>query len=220
MTKRKVVLSWSSGKDSAWALHVLRNDPSIEVIALLSTISDAYGRVAMHGVRESLVEKQAAAAGLPLWKVRIPTPCSNDAYEKEMAKAVIHALDAGANAMAFGDLFLEDIRNYRLDKLAGTGLDPLFPLWKTPTDTLARTMLAAGLRAVITCVDTKQLGAEFSGLEFSDHVLDRLPPGTDPCGENGEFHTFCYAGPMFKNSIPITVGVHETREDFCFTDLF
>jgi uncharacterized protein (TIGR00290 family) len=215
----KALLCWSSGKDSAWTLHVLRQRGEVEVVGLLTTINTAYERVAMHAVRVALLEAQADAVGLPLWQVPIPSPCSNQEYEAAMGKAIQRALDAGITLMAFGDLFLEDVRRYREQQLAGTGLTPIFPIWGLPTDTLARDMVAAGLRARLTCVDPKQLPASFAGREFDAALLADFPPEVDPCGERGEFHTFAYAGPMFRRPVPIQTGDIVARDGFVFADL-
>jgi uncharacterized protein (TIGR00290 family) len=215
----KVLLSWSSGKDSAWALHVLRNDLRVDVAALLTTFNDAADRAAMHAVRRELVEAQAAAAGLPLWRIPLPAPCPNDIYEARMRDAVRRARDEGFTHVAFGDLFLEDVRRYREDKLAGSGLAPMFPLWGRPTPGLAREMLAGGLSAVITCVDPRQLDPRFAGRRFDAALLDDLPATVDPCGERGEFHTFCCAGPMFGRSIDVEAGIVVERDGFVFADL-
>jgi uncharacterized protein (TIGR00290 family) len=218
---RRVLLSWSSGKDSAWTLHVLRQQGAGEVVGLLTTFNEAVDRVAMHAVRRELVEAQAAAARLPLWPVLLPSPCSNAVYEERMAAAVARARAAGITHVAFGDLFLEDVRNYRIRQMAGTGIEPLFPLWGTPADTpaLARHMLAAGLRAVLTCVDPRQLGEHLVGRPFDAALLDELPAPVDPCGEKGEFHTFCHAGPMFSHPIEVRVGETVCRDGFVFADL-
>jgi uncharacterized protein (TIGR00290 family) len=213
------LLCWSSGKDSAWTLHALRRRPDVEVVGLLTTINTEYERVAMHAVRVALLEAQAEAAGLPLWQVPIPNPCSNQEYESAMGDAVRKALAAGITMMAFGDLFLEDVRRYRETQLAGTGLTPIFPIWGLPTDILARDMVAAGLRARLTCVDPKQLPASFAGREFDAALLADLPVGVDPCGERGEFHTFAYDGPMFRYPVPIQTGEIVTRDGFVFADL-
>jgi uncharacterized protein (TIGR00290 family) len=215
----KVLLSWSSGKDSAWALHVLRQDPRVHVAALLTTISEVFDRVAMHAVRRPLVEAQAASAGLPLWPVAIPSPCPNEIYEERMRAAVSRARAEGFTHAAFGDLFLEDVRRYREARLAGTGIAPLFPLWHRPTRALADEMIASGLGAVLTCVDPRHLDRRFAGRTFDATLLDDLPDAIDPCGERGEFHTFCYAGPMLARPIPVTPGEVVDRDGFVFADL-
>ena len=214
----KTLLAWSSGKDSAWALHQLRRQ-GIEISVLLTTINEAADRVAMHGVRHSLVEAQAESAGVPLWSVPLPWPCTNDDYETRMGEACRKAVAQGFDTIAFGDLYLRDVRAYRERQLAGSGLTPLFPLWELPTEPLAREMIAGGLRARLSCVDSRVLDAGFSGREFDAGLLNELPPGIDPCGENGEFHTFAYAGPMFRAPIAIESG--ETRDvgGFIYTDL-
>jgi uncharacterized protein (TIGR00290 family) len=220
MTDRpKALLAWSSGKDSAWSLHVLRQQATCEVVGLLTTINQAFDRVAMHAVRRELLDAQAAAAGLPVWPVPLPWPCSNDAYEAAMAQTMAQARDAGISRIAFGDLFLEDIRRYREDRLRGTGIQPLFPLWGMPTDTLAATMVRAGLRARLTCVDPTKLDASFAGRDFDEALLRDLPPTVDPCGERGEFHTFAYKGPMFSRPVPIRPGEIVARDGFVFADL-
>jgi uncharacterized protein (TIGR00290 family) len=216
---KRVLLSWSSGKDSAWTLHVLRQDPSIEVCALLTTVNSEFDRVAMHGVRRTVLEAQAAAAGLPLWVIPLPWPCSNEIYEKLMADACRRAIDEGIEAVAFGDLFLEDVRAYRIRQLAPTGLEPLFPLWQIPTDRLALEMIAGGLRARLTCVDTQQLEPEFAGREFDETLLRDLPASADRCGEKGEFHSCVYAGPMFKTPLAIENGEIVRRDRFVFADI-
>src|SRR5688572_9957394 len=217
---RRVLLSWSSGKDSAWTLHVLRQQ-GIEVVGLLTTFNGAADRVAMHAVRRELVEAQAAAAGLPLWEVDLPSPCSNAVYEEKMAAVIDRARSERITHVAFGDLFLEDVRAYRVRQMAGTGIEPLFPLWGSPgaSPELARGMLDGGLSAVLTCVDPKQLAGTFVGRRFDAALLADLPPGVDPCGERGEFHTFCTAGPMFVSEIAVEVGETVTRDGFCFADL-
>jgi uncharacterized protein (TIGR00290 family) len=215
---KRVLLSWSSGKDSAWTLHVLRRDPSIELCGLLTTVNTEFDRVAMHGTRRAVLEAQAAAAGLPLWVAPLPWPCSNDIYEQRMAEACQRAIDEKIDAVAFGDLFLRDVRAYRERQLAPTGLEPIFPLWEIPTDALAREMIDGGLRARLSCVDTEQLPAEFAGREFDDDLLRDLPQGADRCGERGEFHTCVYAGPMFRAPLPIETGEIVTRDRFVFAD--
>jgi uncharacterized protein (TIGR00290 family) len=219
--KPRVLLSWSSGKDSAWALHMLRQRGGLEVVGLLTTFNEAFDRVAMHAVRRELVEAQAAAAGLPLQTVMLPYPCTNEVYEARMGAAIAEASGSGVTHMAFGDLFLEDVRDYRVRLLAGTGVEPLFPIWGTPEDTpgLARRMVEGGLGAVLTCVDPKQLGEAFLGRDYDEGFLADLPVGVDPCGERGEFHTFCYRCPDFQDEIPVTVGEIVHREGFWFADL-
>ncbi len=217
--KRKLLLSWSSGKDSAWALHCLRQRGDYEIAGLLTTLNAAFDRVAMHSTRRALLEEQAAATGLPLRTVPLPWPCSNEQYEAAMRAACHAAVSDGIEAMAFGDLFLEDIRRYREEKLAGTGLSPVFPVWGLDTRHLAEEMITGGLRARIVCVDPKKLPAEFAGRDFDDDLLRDLPPGIDSCGENGEFHTAVYAGPMFRDPIPIESGEVVERDGFVFADV-
>jgi uncharacterized protein (TIGR00290 family) len=219
MARLKTLLSWSSGKDSAWTLHRLRQDDRYEVVGLLTTVNQKYDRVAMHAVRMELLRAQAAAAGLPLWAVFIPSPCSNEEYEAAMAAAVHDAEQAGIACMAFGDLFLEDIRAYREAKLAPTRIKPVFPLWGADTRALADEMIDGGLRARITCVDPRALPAAFAGAEFDRALLARLPESADPCGERGEFHTFAYDGPMFSTAIEIESGDVVERDGFVFADL-
>jgi uncharacterized protein (TIGR00290 family) len=215
----KTILSWSSGKDSAWSLHTLRGDPSIEVVGLLTTINEAFDRVAMHGVRRQILEAQAEAASLPLHVVPLPWPCSNADYERLMGDYVRTQVAAGIEAMAFGDLFLEDIRAYREQKLHGTGLKPIFPLWGKPTRALAEEMIDGGLVTYIATADPKKLDASFAGRVFDRAFLDDLPAGIDACGENGEFHTCVAAGPMFKHTLPVRPGDVITRDGFVFADL-
>jgi len=216
----KCLVSWSSGKDSAWMVHRLRQQ-GVPLGGVLTTINEPAQRVAMHAVRVDLLQAQAAALGLPLRMVPIPSPCSNDAYESAMGAAVARAVADGFTHVAFADLFLADIRKYREERLANTGLTPIFPLFgdDSATPSLAREMIAGGLRARITCVDPKQLDRRFGGREFDAALLEDLPPGTDPCGERGEFHTFAYDGPMFSRPIPIDTGVTVERDGFVFTDL-
>jgi uncharacterized protein (TIGR00290 family) len=215
----RILLSWSSGKDSAWALHVLNQAAPGHVAALLTTINEAADRVAMHGVRRELLEAQAAAAGLPLWPVPLPHPCANEVYEERMRDVCARAVAEGFTHVAFGDLFLADVRRYREERLAGTGLLPLFPLWAVPTGELAGRMISAGLRARLSVVDTRVLDASFAGRSFDDELLRDLPAGVDPCGENGEFHTFAHAGPMFRYPIHVEPGETVTRDPFVFCDL-
>jgi len=217
--KPKALLAWSSGKDSAWSLHVLRAQAEVEVVGLLTTINEAFDRVAMHAVRSALLRAQAEAVGLPLWPVAIPWPCSNTDYEAAMSAVLARAQADGVTAVAFGDLFLEDIRRYREAQLRPTGLRPLFPLWGRPTAPLAAEMVAGGLRARLTCVDPKALDPRFAGRDFDAGLLGELPPSVDPCGERGEFHTFAYDGPMFARPIPIQAGEVVARDGFVFADL-
>lgn len=215
---KRALLSWSSGKDSAWALHRMRGQ-GVEIAGLLTTFNQAAGRVAMHAVRRALVEAQAQASGLALHVVELPWPCSNQEYESLMAEACRAAVAAGIEAIIFGDLFLRDVRQYRERALAGSGLEPLFPLWEMSTRGLAHEMIRAGLRAKITCVDKKALDSSFAGREFDLALLADLPPHADPCGENGEFHTFAYAGPMFHHPIPVAAGELRDADGFVFADL-
>lgn len=216
---KRVALSWSSGKDSAWSLHLLRQDPGVEVVALITTLNEQFDRVAMHAVRRELLELQAESVGVPLWTVPLPWPCSNEEYEVRMRDLCCRAISEDIDAMAFGDLFLADIRAYREKQLSGTGLEPLFPVWQIPTAELARTMVASGLRAKITCVDPKALAAEFAGRDFDAQLLADLPPGIDPCGENGEFHSFVYDGPGFRQPLAVTVVETLERDGFVFADV-
>jgi uncharacterized protein (TIGR00290 family) len=217
--RKKILLSWSSGKDSAWALHVLRQQGSYEVAGLITTINSAFDRVAMHSTRRSLLEIQAQAAGLPLIPVPLPWPCSNSDYECAMRTVYDQAIVQGVKSIAFGDLFLEDIRAYRERQLKDTGLEPLFPLWRAPTDELAREMIRSGLRARLVCIDPKALTPDFVGREFDEQLLCDLPAAVDPCGENGEFHSFAYAGPMFSQPILIASGERVERDGFWFADV-
>ncbi|HET9409844.1 MAG TPA: ATP-binding protein [Candidatus Sulfotelmatobacter sp.] len=217
--KPKILLSWSSGKDSAWTLHVLRQRNDVEVVGLLTTLNSQFDRVAMHGTRHELLKAQAEAAGLPLWEVPLPWPCSNDQYEQAMSGACQAAIQQGISIIAFGDLFLEDVRRYRVDRLRGTGLEPIFPIWGRNTRELIAEMLDSGLRARIVCLDPAKMSAEFIGRDLDTGLLAQLPPATDPCGENGEFHTFAYAGPMFSHAIPIETGESVARERFVFADI-
>lgn len=219
MQARKTLLSWSGGKDSAWALHVLRQNPAYQVETLLTTVNEQFSRVAIHGFREELLDLQAASVGLPIWKIPLPYPCSNEAYESRMQTVCARAMQEGFQAVAFGDLFLEDIRAYRIEHLAGTRLEPVFPIWGIPTDQLAQTMVAAGLRARITCLDPCKLPSSFCGRVYDAKFLTDLPASVDPCGERGEFHSFAYAGPMFSQSIDIEHTHNVEREGFVYGDL-
>ena len=216
----KIAVSWSSGKDSAWTLHVLRGQYPGCTAGLLTTINEAFDRVAMHAVRRELVTAQAHAAGLPLYAIDLPWPCANETYEARMAAAVKQLESDGFTHIAFGDLFLEDVRRYREERLAGTGLTPLFPLWKTmPTRDLAEEMIGNGLRACLTCVDPRVLPATFAGRSFDRALLADLPEGVDPCGENGEFHSFAWDGPMFSHALAVTIGDCVERDGFVFADV-
>ena len=214
----KILVSWSSGKDSAWVLHTLRAQGTAPH-GLLTSMNEAADRVSMHGVRHSLLRQQASAAGLPLITVPLPFPCSNEIYEARMAAAVAAARSDGYTHVAFGDLFLEDVRRYREDRLAGTGLTPIFPLWGRPTPDLAAEMIRGGLEARLSCVDTRILAADFAGRAFDDALLRELPAGVDPCGERGEFHTCVTGGPMFAARLDVRAGEVVARDGFVFCDL-
>src|SRR5512133_1851398 len=216
---KRVLLSWSSGKDSAWALHLLRKRGDCEVVGLVTTLNSEFDRVAMHGTRRSILEAQAEVCRLPLWTVPLPWPCSNEVYEQRMSELCRRAVSELVDAVAFGDLFLTEVRTYRENQLKDTGLEPLFPLWDLPTDSLAREMIASGLQAKVVCVDSKQLPASFVGRDFSPQLLADLPAGADPCGERGEFHTCVYAGPMFGAPLPVQLGEVVDRDGFIFADL-
>jgi uncharacterized protein (TIGR00290 family) len=218
-SRPRVLVSWSSGKDSAWTLHLLRAADEVEVVGLLCTMNEEHERVSMHAVRRALLDAQAKAAGLPLRVVDLPSPCPNERYEAAMRDALAQAKADGIEAIAFGDLFLADIRRYREERLAGTGIRPLFPVWGIPTDVLARRMLAAGVRAHLTCVDPARLPASFAGRVWDEDLLAELPAGVDPCGENGEFHTFVSAGPMFRAPIGVRAGEVVQRDGFVFADI-
>lgn len=216
---RKVLLSWSSGKDSAWTLHRLLEDSDVHMAGLLTTINESANRVAMHAVRRELLEAQAQAVGLPLWTVPLPSPCSNLEYERIMSQVCRRAVAEGIQAIAFGDLYLTEVRQYRERQLAGTGLEPVFPLWGLPTAALASEMIAAGLRAKITCVDPRALDRAFAGREFDASFLADLPSQVDPCGENGEFHSFVYHAPEFRAPLPVRGGEIVERDGFVFADV-
>ena len=217
--RMKTLVSWSSGKDSAWMLHLLKEDPAVHVGALLTTMNEEFDRVAMHAVRRRLLEEQSHAAGIPLYTVPLPWPCTNEQYEGRMRDAVAQAVGDGFTHVAFGDLFLEDVRRYREDRLAGTGLAPMFPLWGKPTPALAEEMIDGGLRAVLTCINPKHLDRSFAGREFDRALLRDLPAGIDPCGEYGEFHSFAYDGPMFDRPISALAGEIVDRDGFVFADV-
>ena len=215
----KAWLAWSTGKDSAWALHTIRQRGDFEIVALLTTVNLDHQRVAIHAVRESLLDAQAAEVRLPIVKVMIPSSCRNEIYEQAMGEAMARARAEGVDHVVFGDLFLEDIRAYREKQLAGCGLTPVFPLWRRDTRRLAEEMLAGGLFAYLTCIDPRKLDREFAGRRFDAGMLAALPSSVDPCGENGEFHTFACAGPMFRSAIPVAVGEIVERDSFVFADL-
>ena len=215
----KTLVSWSSGKDSAWMVHVLRQRGDVHIAGLLTTINESAQRVAMHAVRVEVLQAQADALRLPLWTIPIPSPCPNEVYEQAMSEAVGRAVGEGFTHVAFGDLFLEDVRRYREERLAGTGLTPLFPLFGSDTAALARRMIAGGLRARITCLNPKVIDRGFAGREFDAALLTELSPAIDPCGERGEFHTCAYAGPMFSRELRIETGVTVERDGYVFTDL-
>ena len=216
--KPKALIAWSSGKDSAWALHEIRRAGEYEVVGALTTVTETFRRVSMHGVREDILRAQHDAIALPSVIVPIPYPCPNEIYEARMASALADAKQQGVTHVIFGDLFLADVRAYREQKLAGTGITPLFPLWQRPTDKLAREMIAAGVETYLVCVDLKQLGRDFAGRRFDAALLADLPPTADPCGENGEFHSCVVAGPMFSRRIAVEVGETVERDGFAYTD--
>lgn len=217
--KRTTLLSWSSGKDSAWALHRLRQDPEIEVVGLFCTVNQKFDRVAMHGVRRELLELQAEGVDLPLEVINIPYPCSNNEYEARMTVFIDQARANKIEYCAFGDLYLEDVRQYRESNLKGTGISPLFPLWGMPTEELSREMIQSGLRAIITCIDPKVMPEKLAGREYDVSFLADIPERVDPCGENGEFHSFAFEGPMFREPIKVSAGEIVHRDGFVFSEL-
>jgi uncharacterized protein (TIGR00290 family) len=217
--RSKALVAWSSGKDSAWALHEARRTGGFDIVGALTTVTDAFDRVSMHGVREELLREQLDAVGLPPVIVHIPFPCSNEIYERKMAEAMGNAKASGVTYMIFGDLFLEDVRAYRERHLAGIGITPVFPVWGRSTPALAREMIKAGLEARLSTVDLGKLSASFAGRRFDDALLDALPAGADPCGENGEFHSFVSAGPMLSRRIAVKVGETVKRDGFAYADL-
>jgi len=216
---KRILLSWSSGKDSAWTLQVLRHDPGVELVGLFCTVNQRYDRVAMHATRVELLRRQARAAGLPLEIIPLPDPCSGERYAELMGRFVAASVERGVEAIAFGDLFLEDIRRYRETQLAGTRIEPLFPLWGLATRELAEEMLGAGVEAYLSSVDLKKLPAEMAGRRWSRELIAELPPECDPCGENGEFHTIVAAGPMFRKTIAVRVGQTVQRDGFAYADI-
>lgn len=217
--KKKTLLSWSSGKDCAWALHLLRQDPAVELAGLFTVMNERFDRVPMHGTRAALLRLQAAAAGLPLQTIDIPDQCPHEEYAARMQAFIDGALAAGVESIAFGDLYLEEVRQYREDRLRGTGIEPVFPVWGIPTDQLAGQMLDAGVEAYVSSVDLKQLPAACAGRRWSRQLLAEFPAGTDPCGENGEIHTVVVGGPMFTRPIPVVVGEVVERGGFAYADL-
>jgi uncharacterized protein (TIGR00290 family) len=220
MTSRpKALISWSSGKDSAFALHEVRQAGAFDVVGAVTTVTETFGRVSIHGVREEILRAQLEAAGLPQRIVPIPYPCPNEIYEARMGEAVARAVKDGITHMIFGDLYLADIRAYREQKLAGTGITPVFPLWEKPTRALAHAMIASGLEAYLATVDLKKLSTEFAGRTFDEKLLADLPEAVDPCGENGEFHTCVVAGPMFSRPLHVTPGERVQRDGYAYCDL-
>jgi uncharacterized protein (TIGR00290 family) len=215
----KALISWSSGKDSAFALHEIRRAGEFDVVGALTTVTETFGRVSIHGVRQEILQKQCEAADLPQHIVPIPYPCPNEVYEARMGEAVAQAVADGVTHMIFGDLFLADIRAYREQKLSGTGITPVFPLWDRPTPELAQAMIASGLEAWLATVDMKKLPAEFAGRKFDAQLLADLPAGVDPCGENGEFHTCVVAGPMFSHRLAVSTGERVERDGYAYCDL-
>ncbi len=215
----RALISWSSGKDCAFALHHVRQNGGLDVVGALTTVTETFGRVSIHGVRDEILRAQLEAAGLPSWIVPIPYPCPNEVYEARMAEAVASAKREGITHIVFGDLFLEDIRAYRIEKMKGTGITPVFPLWRKPTAQLARDMIASGLEAYVVTVDLAKLPASLVGRRFDESLLADLPESVDPCGENGEFHTCVVDGPMFSHPLPVTAGEHVIRDGFAYSDL-
>jgi uncharacterized protein (TIGR00290 family) len=215
----KAMIAWSSGKDSAWALHEVRRSGKFDIVGALTTVTDTFGRVSIHGVREELLMAQLDAAGLPVGIVRIPYPCPNEIYEQKMAAALADAKASGITHVIFGDLYLEDVRAYRETTLKETGMMPVFPLWQRPTAALAREMIDAGVEAHLATVDLKKLSASFAGRRFDIGLLESLPAGVDSCGENGEFHSFVSAGPMLARKIPVSIGSRVERDGFAYADL-
>jgi uncharacterized protein (TIGR00290 family) len=214
----KALVSWSTGKDSAFSLYEVQRTGQVEVVGLLTTVTSSFGRVSMHAVRESLLDRQVEAVGLPCWKISVPWPCPNEVYERTMNRALADARAQGVTHVVFGDVYLRDIRAYREARLAEVGMHGVFPLWLRDTSALAREMLGAGFRAVITCVDPKRLAAEFAGRAFDEALLRELPPNVDPCGENGEFHTFVWTGPIFGKPVGVRRGEVVERDGFVFAD--
>ena len=219
MSSKKVYMCWSSGKDSCYCLSELTKSDEVEVVGLLTTVSQEFDRVSMHGVRRELLALQAESLGLPLHVIEIPNPCPNGLYEQRMKEMIDASQSDGVTHMAFGDLFLEDVRRYREDMLRTTGIEPLFPLWQRPTDSLARDIIGSGHRAILTCVDSSQLGSEFAGRFYDADLLADLPGNVDPCGENGEFHTFVFDSPLFSRPLSVELGETVDRDGFVFADV-
>jgi uncharacterized protein (TIGR00290 family) len=219
LTRPKALISWSSGKDSAFALHEVRQAGELDVVGAVTTVTETFGRVSIHGVRQEILLAQLAAAGLPPRIVPIPYPCPNEIYEARMAEVISDAAREGITRMIFGDLYLADIRAYRESKLAGSGITPVFPLWERPTLPLAQAMIACGMQAYLATVDLKKLPAEFAGRKFDRDLLADLPGGVDPCGENGEFHTCVVAGPMFSRPLAVNLGERVERDGYAYCDL-
>jgi uncharacterized protein (TIGR00290 family) len=217
--KKKTLLSWSSGKDSAWALHLLLQDPIIDLLGLFTVMNEKFDRVSMHSTRRELLERQAEAIGLPLEILNLPDPCTNERYDAIMREFIAEAVRRRIGCMAFGDLFLEDIRNYRMNQLKGTGIEPIFPLWGIPTKPLVEEMLSAGLEAYVSSVDLKKLPAHLAGQKWTQDLIAQFPPGIDPCGENGEIHTIVVGGPMFPRSLPVRIGEVVERDGFAYADI-
>jgi uncharacterized protein (TIGR00290 family) len=215
----RALIAWSSGKDSALALHEVRERNEFDIVGALTTVTETFGRVSVHGLRIELLEMQLAAAGLPPQLVRIPYPCPNEIYEQQMAAAMAQAKADGVTHVILGDLFLGDVRAYREKNLAGTGITPVFPVWGRPTDALASEMIAIGMKATLVAVDLKKLSQEFAGRSFDQTLLNDLPAGVDPCGENGEFHTFVHGGPMFQREIALKRGETVVRDGAAYADL-
>jgi len=219
MMRRKTLLSWSSGKDSAWALHLLRQDPGVEVLGLFTVVNQTYQRVSMHATRMDLLHRQADVVDLPLQIINLPDLCTNEECDALMSDFVMKSVAKGIEHMAYGDLFLEDIRHYRENQLRDTGIEPLFPLWGIPTKALAERMLTAGLEAYVSSVDLKKLPARFAGRKWTRDLVAEFPENTDPCGENGEIHTIVVGGPMFREAIPIRIGETVKRNGFAYADI-
>jgi uncharacterized protein (TIGR00290 family) len=217
--KKKTLLSWSSGKDSAWALYKLRQDPAVDLRGMFTVVNRKYSRASMHATRLELLHRQAEMAGLPLQLISLPDPCSNEECDAVVQRFVAEAESQGIESIAFGDLFLEDVRQYRENQLKGTGIDPVFPLWAIPTGELAGEMLASGLEAYVSSVDLKKLPAVFAGRKWSRALLEEITGEIDPCGENGEIHTIVIGGPMFAKSIPVRIGAIVERDGFAFADI-